>query len=199
MGTHPSADFFRAAQSELGHLPLIAEDLGLIPSDVIQLRDSQNLPGMLVLQFAFNGNPQNPHLPGNYVPNTVAYTGTHDNNTTRGWFEALSEQQKHVLSAHLRQATVENREAAPDLMRLASSSSAALAIAPLQDLLNLGAVARMKTPGEAAGNWRWRVTNDALSPTAFDWLRDLAKEARRCPADGVRAESPALEETEVTA
>jgi 4-alpha-glucanotransferase len=194
----PGADFFLAARSELGDLPLIAEDLGLITPDVIQLRDSRNLPGMRVLQFAFDGNPQNPHLPRNYVPNTVAYTGTHDNNTTRGWFEALPEQQKQALSAYLRRATVENREAAPELMRLAWSSSAALAIAPLQDLLNLGANARMNTPGEAAGNWRWRVTDDALSPAAFDRLRDLTREARRCPADSVPAELAALQEIEVT-
>jgi 4-alpha-glucanotransferase len=200
----PGADFFWAARSELGDLPLIAEDLGLITSDVIQLRDSQSLPGMRVLQFAFDGNPQNPHLPQNYVPNTVAYTGTHDNNTTRGWFEALPEQQKQAVSAYLRRATVENREAAPELMRLAWSSSAALAMAPLQDLLNLGAGARMNTPGEAAGNWRWRITpeggreGDALLPAAFDWLRDLTKETRRYPANSTRAESAALEEIEVT-
>jgi 4-alpha-glucanotransferase len=194
----PGADFFVAAQSELGHLPLIAEDLGLITSDVIQLRDSQNLPGMRVIQFAFDGNPQNPHLPQNYVPNTVAYTGTHDNNTTRGWFEALPEQQKQVLSGYLRRATIESREAAPELMRLAWSSSAALAIAPLQDPLNLGAGARMNTPGEAAGNWRWRITDDALAPAAFDWLRDLTRETLRCPADCVPAELAALEEIEVT-
>jgi glycosyl hydrolase family 77 (putative 4-alpha-glucanotransferase)/phosphoglucomutase/phosphomannomutase-like protein len=188
----------QAARSELGDLPLIAEDLGLITSDVIQLRDSQSLPGMRVLQFAFDGNPQNPHLPQNYVPNTVAYTGTHDNNTTRGWFEVLPDQQKQALSAYLRRATVENREAAPELMRLAWSSSAALAIAPLQDLLNLGPTARMNTPGEAAGNWRWRITDGALSPVVFDRLRDMTSETRRCPADCARAKSAALEEIEVT-
>jgi 4-alpha-glucanotransferase len=194
----PGSDFFLAAQSALGDLPLIAEDLGLITPDVIQLRDSQNLPGMRVLQFAFDGNPQNPHLPQNYVPNTVAYTATHDNNTTRGWFEALTEQQKQALSAYMRQAPVENRDAAPELMRLAWSSSAALAIAPLQDLLNLGASARMNTPGQASGNWRWRITEDVLSPAAFNWLRDLTTETKRCPADFARAESAAREEIEVT-
>jgi 4-alpha-glucanotransferase len=194
----PGADFFLAAQSALGHLPLIAEDLGLITPDVIQLRDSQSLPGMRVLQFAFDGNPQNPHLPRNYVPNTVAYTATHDNNTTRGWFEALPQQQKQALSAYLRQVPVENRDAAPELMRLAWSSSAALAIAPLQDLLNLGGSARMNTPGEASGNWRWRITDDVLSPVAFAWLRDLTTETKRCPADCARAEFAALKEIEVT-
>jgi len=194
----PGSDFFLSAESELGDLPLIAEDLGLITPDVIQLRDSQNLPGMRVLQFGFDGNPQNPHLPRNYVPNTVAYTATHDNNTTRGWFEALPEQQKQALSVYVRQARVENRDAAPELMRLAWSSSAALSIAPLQDLLNLGAGARMNTPGQAAGNWRWRITDDVLSPAAFDWLRDLTTETKRHPADFDRAELAALEEIEVT-
>jgi 4-alpha-glucanotransferase len=193
----PGSDFFLAAQSELGHLPLIAEDLGLITPDVIQLRDSQNLPGMRVLQFAFDGNPQNPHLPQNYVPNTVAYTATHDNNTTRGWFEALPEQQKQALSAYVRQVPVQERDAATELMRVAWSSSAALAIAPLQDLLNLGGSARMNTPGEASGNWRWRITDDVLSPAAFDWLRDLTTETKRCPVDFARAEFAALEEIEV--
>ena len=193
----PGSDFFLAARSALGHLPLIAEDLGLITPDVIQLRDSQNLPGMRVLQFAFDGNPQNPHLPQNYVPNTVAYTATHDNNTTRGWFEALPEQQKQALSAYV-QAPVENGNAAPELMRLAWSSPAALVIAPLQDLLNLGADARMNTPGQASGNWGWRITDNVLSPAAFDWLRDLTNESRRSAIDFAAAESAELQSTEVT-
>lgn len=194
----PGSDFFLAAQTALGRLPLIAEDLGLITPDVIQLRDSQNLPGMRVLQFAFDGNPQNPHLPHNYIPNTVAYTATHDNDTTRGWFEALPDQQKQALSTYVSRVPLENRDAAPELMRLAWLSSSALAMAPLQDLLNLGACARMNTPGQASGNWRWRITDDALSPAAFGWLRDLTTESKRCPADFGRTEFPALEEIEVT-
>jgi 4-alpha-glucanotransferase len=193
----PGSDFFVAAERELGHLPLIAEDLGLITQDVIQLRDSQNLPGMRVVQFAFDGNPENPHLPRNYSHNTVAYTGTHDNNTTRGWFESLPERQKRALSAYVRQP-VEDHDAAPELMRLAWSSSAALAIAPLQDLLNLGSSARMNIPGQASDNWRWRITDDALSPDAFDWLRDLTTGTNRCSADCARAGSAALLQTEVT-
>jgi 4-alpha-glucanotransferase len=170
----------------------------LITPDVIQLRDSQNLPGMRVLQFAFDGNPQNPHLPRNYVPNTVAHTGTHDNNTTRGWFEALPEQEKQAVWAYLGRAPGESRDAAPELMRLAWSSPAALAMAPVQDLLNLGASARMNTPGQASGNWRWRITDDALSPAAFDRLRDLTNETGRSPIDFAAAESAELQPTEVT-
>ena len=194
----PGSDFFVAAKRELGALPFIAEDLGLITPDVIELRDSQNLPGMRVLQFGFDGNPENPHLPRNYVHNTVVYTGTHDNNTTRGWFEMLPEPQRQALWAYLRRAPGESREAAPELMRLAWSSRAALAIAPLQDLLNLGGSARMNVPGQAAGNWRWRLTEDMLSPAAFDWLGELTKNSNRFPRDSAATESPALEETEVT-
>src|SRR5206468_10124196 len=118
------------------------------------LRDNFHVPGTRVLQFGFDGNPENPHLPHNYVHNTVAYTGTHDNNTTRGWFDTLPEQQKQTLWTYMRRAPGESREAAPELMRLAWSSPAALAIAPLQDLLNLGGRARMNVPGQAGGNWR---------------------------------------------
>ncbi len=194
----PGSDFFVAAKRELGALPFIAEDLGLITPDVIELRDSHNLPGMRVLQFGFDGNPTNPHLPHNYVRNTVVYTGTHDNNTTRGWFEMLPDQQRQTLWAYLQRAPGDGREAASELMRLAWSSPAALAIAPLQDLLNLGGSARMNVPGQAAGNWRWRLTEDILSPSAFDWLRDLTKECNRSPVDSAPAESTLLQETEVT-
>lgn len=194
----PGSDFFQAARRELGSLPLIAEDLGLITPDVIQLRDSQNLPGIRILQFAFDGNPQNPHLPQNYVPNAVVYTGTHDNNTTRGWFEALPESQRQTLGEYLRRAPGESLEAAPELMRLAWSSPATLAIAPLQDLLNLDATARMNIPGQPGGNWRWRLTEDLLSPAACDWLRDLTTQAGRSAANLPVAESPALQATEVT-
>ena len=194
----PGADFFETARRELGALPFIAEDLGLITPDVIELRDSQNLPGTRVLQFGFDGNPENPHLPHNYVPNAVAYTGTHDNNTTRGWFEALPEPQRQTLWAYLGREPGESREAAAELMRLAWRSPAALAIAPLQDLLNLGGDARMNVPGQAGGNWRWRATDEMLSPAEFDWLRKLAENSNRSATGSAAAESPELQETEVT-
>lgn len=194
----PGADFFLAAHREFGSLPLIAEDLGLITPDVIQLRDAQNLPGMRVLQFAFDGNPQNSHLPRNYLHNAVAYTGTHDNNTTRGWFDSLAEPQRRTLWAFLRRAPGESREVARDLMRCVWSSLAALAIAPLQDLLNLGADARMNVPGKPAGNWGWRVSGDLPFPAAFGWLRDLTMQTSRSAIDIPAAELPALQVTEVT-
>ena len=169
----PGADLFTAVQKELGASPFIAEDLGLITPDVSALRDRFGLPGMRVLQFAFDGNRDNPHLPGNYTPKSVVYTGTHDNPTTRGWFEALPDPQKQNLWNYLKRPAGESRDAASALIDLAWSSVAALAIAPLQDVLNLGSEARMNLPGRAEGNWCWRCPAAMLTPAAFQWLHDV--------------------------
>ncbi|MGA9354241.1 MAG: 4-alpha-glucanotransferase [Terriglobales bacterium] len=175
----PGASFFQGVQKELGHLPFIAEDLGLITADVQALRDQFLLPGMRILQFAFDGHEDNPYLPRNFVHNTVAYTGTHDNTTTRQWYEELPDYQRQNFWGYLKRAPGTNADAAPELMQLAWSSPAALAIAPLQDLLNLGSEARMNVPGRADGNWRWRVREDMLSSQAFQWLHDLTKSSGR--------------------
>ena len=175
----PGADFFQAVQRELGALPFIAEDLGLITPDVYALRDQFDLPGTRVLQFAFDGHSDNPYLPHNYVTNTVVYTGTHDNPTTRGWFEELPDHQRQNLWNYLKLPGGESIEVAPALMELAWSSVAAVSMAPLQDLLNLGQEARMNVPGRAEGNWSWRCTEDMLSDRAFEWLRDLTKNSNR--------------------
>ena len=168
----PGADFFAAAQAALGALPFVAEDLGLITPDVTALRDRFGLPGMRVLQFAFDGKADNPHLPDNYAHNTVVYTGTHDNPTTRGWFEALPEGQRRNVSECLRRPALDIGDAAPALIELAWNSAAALAMTPLQDLLNLGDEARMNRPGRTEGNWCWRCTEAMLSPAVWQWLRD---------------------------
>jgi 4-alpha-glucanotransferase len=175
----PGAEFFRAVEKGLGALPFIAEDLGLITPDVTALRDQFRLPGMRVLQFAFDGKANNPYLPHNYVPNTVVYTGTHDNPTTRGWYEALSDMEQKTVWDYLRRSGGAPPEVTPALMHLAWESVAALAIAPLQDLLNLGNEARMNVPGRAEGNWRWRCTEEMLSTRAFEWLRDLTNTSGR--------------------
>ena len=173
------ADFFQALQRELGRLPFIVEDLGLITPDVYALRDQFHLPGTRVLQFAFDGHSDNPYLPENYVTNTVVYTGTHDNPTSRGWFEELPDYQRQNLWKYTKQFQNGNDEAAHTLINLAWSSRAALAMAPLQDLLNLGKEARMNVPGRAEGNWAWRSTNEMLSGRAFEWLRDLTTSSNR--------------------
>jgi 4-alpha-glucanotransferase len=131
---------------------------------------------MRVLQFGFDGNSNNPHLPHNYAHNAVAYTGTHDNNTTRGWFEALPDNQKQIVLNYLGRFT---GEISAELIRRIWTSPAALAIAPLQDLLNLGAEARMNLPGSTESNWRWRSTENMLSGPAFGWLRDLTHVSNR--------------------
>jgi 4-alpha-glucanotransferase len=178
----PSAEFFGVVQRELGGMPFIAEDLGLITPDVLALRDQFRVPGTRVLQFAFDGHSDNPYLPDNYIPNTVVYTGTHDNPTTREWYEELPDAQRQTLWNYLRRPAGSSSDVAPALMRLAWSSKAALAIAPLQDVLNLGTEARMNVPGRAAGNWRWRCPEDMLTPALFQWLHDLTKTSNRAPA-----------------
>src|SRR5215467_8038551 len=175
----PGAHFCEAVQNELGHLPFIVEDLGVITPDVEALRDQFRLPGTRVLQFAFDGHPDNPYLPNNFVPNTVAYTGTHDNAPTRQWYEELPDYQRQNFWSYLKRAPGESAEAVPALLSLGWSSMAALAIAPLQDLLNLGAESRMNVPGRAGGNWRWRCPEDMLADKAFDWLRELTEASKR--------------------
>jgi len=175
----PGADFFQALQRELGGLPFIVEDLGLITPDVYALRDQFYLPGTRVLQFAFDGHSDNPYLPDNYISNTVVYTGTHDNPTSRGWFEELPDYQRQNLWTYASKFQSGNGEAAPALMGVAWSSVAALAMAPLQDLLNLGKEARLNIPGRAEGNWAWRSTDEMLSDRAFAWLRDLTRNSNR--------------------
>jgi len=143
------------------------------------LRDQFQLPGTRVLQFAFDGNGDNPYLPHNFVPNTVAYSGTHDNAPTREWYQELPDYQRQNFWKYLKRERGGSDEAASALMQLAWSSKAALTIAPLQDLLNLGAEARMNVPGRASGNWRWRISGDKLSLRAFEWLGELTEATKR--------------------
>jgi 4-alpha-glucanotransferase len=175
----PGSAFFQAVQEELGSLPFIAEDLGYITPDVHALRDQFQLPGTRVLQFAFDGHSDNPYLPNNFVSNTVAYTGTHDNAPTREWYEQLPEYQRENFWNYLKRAPGASADAAPSLVNLGWSSIAALTVAPLQDLLNLGAESRMNIPGRASGNWRWRCANNIESSTAFQWLLELTELSKR--------------------
>jgi 4-alpha-glucanotransferase len=175
----PGAEFFSSIQDRLGALPFIAEDLGIITPDVSGLRDQFNIPGTRVLQFAFDNDPANVHLPQNYCENTVVYTGTHDNATTREWFESLSDHQQRYVWNTLGRPGGEIRDVAPELIRLAWSSPAALAISPLQDVLNLGREGRMNVPGRADGNWHWRATHQMLSATTFRRLTNLTESSNR--------------------
>ncbi|PWT86775.1 MAG: 4-alpha-glucanotransferase [Blastocatellia bacterium] len=175
----PGGDFFRAVKKQLSALPFIVEDLGVMTTDVFALRDEFRLPGTRVLQFAFDGHDDNPHLPPHFVTNAVVYTGTHDNPTTRGWFEDLSKNQQQNVWRYVKRQDGTSGDAAPALIEAAWSSMAALAIAPLQDVLNLGQEARMNVPGHAEGNWRWRCTEDMLADAPFERLRDVTKASNR--------------------
>jgi len=161
---------------------LLDVDLGVITPDVATLRDQFQVPGTRVLQFAFDGHRDNPYLPENFVPNTVVYTGTHDNAPSREWYEELHDDQRQIFWGYLKRVSGESTEAAPALMRLAWSSRAALSIAPLQDLLSLGKEARMNTPGRPSGNWNWRATEAMMAPPAFERLGELTENSRRAAA-----------------
>ncbi len=171
----PGMDFFDALMSDLQEktgvkdLPIIAEDLGVITSDVVALRDRYHLPGMRILQFAFSG-PDNPFLPHHYIPNCVAYTGTHDNDTARGWFEAAKDHERNFALKYL---GVDGNHFAWDLIRTVWASAAVFAIAPMQDFLNLDTAARMNYPSKLGGNWAWRMAEDDLSDELLGKLREL--------------------------
>ncbi|MFH1022561.1 MAG: 4-alpha-glucanotransferase [Planctomycetota bacterium] len=172
----PGEDFFRTMSAALGRLPFIAEDLGSVTPAVKALRDAFDFPGMRVLQFAWGGGEDNDHLPRHHVPNTVVYTGTHDNNTTAGWFAGARPEERRHVCAFLR---TDGREIARDLTRAAFASPARTAVIPVQDLLGLGSEGRMNVPGTSRGNWEWRLEKDALPDTLAEAVRTLAVEHGR--------------------
>lgn len=177
----PGADLFEKLSAELGEVPIIAEDLGTITPDVIELRERLGYPGMRVLQFAFiSGNSDDVHLPHNYPSNCVVYTGTHDNNTTLGWFRGeaavttLSEETRRLERERVLKYTGTGGEQINwDLIRLAFMSVADTAIIPLQDILGLGGDSRMNTPGTADCNWSWRFEDGMLTSDLKAKLADL--------------------------
>jgi 4-alpha-glucanotransferase len=174
----PGADFFNAVQAALGELPIIAEDLGLITEGVEKLRNQFNLPGMKVLQFAWS-DPKNLFLPHNHVPNCVVYSGTHDNNTTIGWWHSeVDEGTRRFINEYL---DSDVREANWTLMRLGMMSVAHTFVAPMQDVLSIGPEGRMNTPGIESGNWTWRITPDALDNPAKDGIAYLTRIYQRRP------------------
>lgn len=174
----PGEDFFRHAKAALGGLPFIAEDLGHITAPVRALRDAFELPGMRVLQFAFDGLPDNPFAPHLYPHNSVAYTGTHDNNTVQGWFGEIETWQRDAVWRYI-QHYVAPQDMAWKFIEMVANSQAALAIFPLQDLLNLGAEARMNVPGIAEGNWGWRYTPEMPVAAALERLRQMTERSGR--------------------
>jgi 4-alpha-glucanotransferase len=156
----------------LGQLPIIAEDLGVITPEVEALRDRFSFPGMKILQFAFGSGPQNPYLPHNHIRECVVYTGTHDNDTTVGWFASLSENEKRDVSRYLQ---TPGDDIAWEMIHVSLVSVAETVIFPMQDILSLGSEARMNTPGTSSGNWAWRFTAGALTPDLAGRLLELTE------------------------
>jgi len=164
----PGDKLLETLEARLGDVPLVAEDLGLITDEVRALRDRFELPGMVVLQFAFDGLPDNPHVPASHRPNQVVYTGTHDNDTVVGWYASIDD----ATRERVRAAFGGDPKVPEAFIDTAYASPARLAVVPLQDLLGLGSEARMNRPGSTEGNWRWRFAWDDIAP-------DVAIDARR--------------------
>ena len=179
----PGRELFTAMRDTFGDLPIIAEDLGVITPDVEALRDDFNLPGMRILQFAFGGDPHNHDLPHNYIQRVVVYTGTHDNDTTVGWFNSQAKegstrdegQVERERQFCLRYLHTEGREIHWDFIRAALSSVADVAIIPLQDVLGLGTQARMNLPASTSGNWAWRYSAQALTDNLSARLKEMTE------------------------
>ena len=162
----PGMDFWEVIQKYFPDMPFLAEDLGLISDDVRQLRDLAGLPGMAVLQFAFDGDSENLYLPHNLKDSLVLYTGTHDNDTTNGWYKSASEEVKGNFRKYL---NVSGDSPSWDLLRFAYRTVSPLVVIPVQDLLSLGSEARFNEPGIAEGNWKWRITNSQLEEQLTDY------------------------------
>ncbi len=177
----PGRVLFDAISSAVGGLPLLAEDLGLITPDVIALRQELGLPGMRVLQFML-GEPDNFYQPHNYDPNTACYTGTHDNDTSAGWYALLSDKERYELAEYVGHKVT---NPARELIRMAWGSVAALAIAPLQDVFALGSEARMNVPGQPSGNWQWRFRSEQFNAEIIKWMAQITARYARVmePAD----------------
>ena len=180
----PGAALFAAATTRLGKLPILAEDLGVITPQVELLRDEFGFPGMRILQFAFGDDPLGPlYRPHYFIPHCVVYTGTHDNNTTVGWFQSVAgqgttrsaEQIERERETTLRYVQSDGHEIHWDFIRLAMASVARMAIFPLQDVLGLGAEARMNLPATTAGNWQWRMRPGEFTAAHEQRLRGLAE------------------------
>jgi len=180
----PGAAPFEAAHRELGALPLIAEDLGVITPAVRRLRDQLDLPGTAVLEWAFDGSSRHsPHRLENHRPHSVVYTATHDQEPICGWWESAGDAVRARALDAMRAAAIREREPRWGLIRLALSSRANLAMVQAQDVLGLGAEGRMNMPGRAAGNWHWRMAPGALTPALAARLRRATEQAGRAPGE----------------
>jgi 4-alpha-glucanotransferase len=168
----PGSELFTALECSMGDLPVIAEDLGFVTPEVNKLRDEFGIAGMKILQFAFGGDAQNHDLPHNYISNCVAYTGTHDNDTTVGWWRSIKVSEREFCKRYLNS---DGKEINWDLIRTAWASVADTAITPMQDILGIGSEGRMNLPATTVNNWQWRMKKDAIRPEHVKRLRSLSE------------------------
>ncbi|MCH5340152.1 MAG: 4-alpha-glucanotransferase [Acetatifactor sp.] len=171
----PGYELFAAMKKELGQREVIAEDLGFLTPSVLRLVKRTGYPGMKVLQFAFDSREESDYLPHNYPQNCVVYTGTHDNDTTLGWYRTLNRQDKKFCEEYLNISRSRRKEAHWELVRAAYASVANLAVIPMQDLLGLGAEARINTPSTLGDNWKWRMKQGAFTEELAEKMRNMAK------------------------
>jgi 4-alpha-glucanotransferase len=193
----PGLELFETVEKELGELPILAEDLGVITPEVVALRDHFSFPGMKVLQFAFDSkeagslNATNAFLPHNHSYNAVVYTGTHDNDTTKGWYKERSLEERDLIRRYLARS---DGDIVWDFIRLAMSSVACFAVIPMQDILNLDSDARMNIPSTIGGNWAWRCRLEAFNGWASTRLSEMVDLYGRDPALWIKKEKAELED-----
>ena len=176
----PGRALFDALRQQLGEMPIVVEDLGFITPEVGALRDHYNFPGMKILQFSFGGDPEEPFLPHNYQSNCIVYTGSHDNDTTKGWFKTAPKHEQEYCLKYLGRSRP-RLDIAWELMRLGSASVAKMCIFPLQDMLSLDSRARMNVPGKASGNWGWRVSREQIAAADVKKLAEMTEMYGRAP------------------
>lgn len=168
----PGISIFKKMEEVFGNVDIIAEDLGFLTPSVLKLVEDTGFPGMKVLQFAFDSREKSNYLPCYYGQNCVVYTGTHDNDTVKGWYEKLDEADKRLSVDYMNNASTPDEEIHWDFIRLAQSSVADLCVIPLQDYLGLGSEARINTPSTLGGNWTWRMSRD-------EFTEDIIRKCRK--------------------
>ena len=177
----PGMDLFRTIEEKLGKLNIIAEDLGFLTESVLQMLSDSGFPGMKVIQFAFDPNGGSAYLPHNYPENSVVYTGTHDNDTTRGWYHSTDKATRDFAKEYMNAQRLDEDDLAWDFIRLAMSSKANLCVTPMQDLLNLDGKARINVPSTLGGNWTWRMEKGQFDEETVKRLKRMTWLYERLP------------------
>ena len=179
----PGYDLFKKLNSKLGDMDIIAEDLGFLTDTVLELLEKCGYPGMKILQFAFDSREDSDYLPHNYPKNCIVYTGTHDNDTVRGWYNVIPDADKEFAAEYMNNHGANKEQIHWDFIRLAMASVADTCIIPLQDYLGLGSEARINIPSTLGCNWKWRMNKDDITDEIVGKIKQLTKLYARIPVD----------------